>query len=226
MTQRHIHSPQLLTPAQSMSHNARFLPAISQAVSSSWPRNVQSPILRRKLIQLANPPPSALEQREEDVVDEEVTTDRLASVVQARLWAMMQRKLYDPLAARASFNPRSSDKVSAEPKDVGEDDDLLDELGNSSANLGKESMMQDLEDFMKEEFGDLDEFEDLLGGGGNEEDDLLGYFEAEERERLEDEHETDEMLFGSSCDDDWGVDDEDMDMLLLELWSEDEYMLL
>lgn len=207
-----------------MSHNARYLPTISRTTSSSWPRNVQSPILRQKLIRLANSPSSALEQNDEEAV-EEVTTDRLASVVEARLWSMMQQKLYDPIAARLLFNPRSSDKVTAEPDMVEEEIDLLDELRDNSTPLVRESMMEDLENFIKEEFRDEDEFEDLLGGSSNEEDDLLGYLDAWERERLEVEQETDEMLFGNSgiIEDYWEHGDE---MLLLEPGSEDESMLL
>jgi hypothetical protein len=167
---------------------------------------------------------SPLEQTDEGGEHREVTAERLASVVQARLWAMMQRKLYNSAAAKVAFNPRPSEKTTAEVKEVGEDYDLLDEMGDNSESLGGKSMIDDLEDFMKDEFGDAEEFEDLLGVDDTVDDDLLAYFEASERERLDVEHKTDEMLFGSSCDDDW--EEDDMDMLLLELGSDNESMLL
>ena len=216
-------SSTVLTRVQPMSHNAQYLPTISQAISHSWPRNVQSPIFMQKLSQLANSPPSSLEHNDEDAM-EEATTERLASVVQARLWSMMQKKLYDPTAARILFNPRSSDKTTAESEMIEEEYNLVDELGDKSVPLGRERIMEDLEDFMRDEFGDEDEFEDLLGGVIDEEDDLLGYLDASEREMVEVEQETDEMLFGNSAVDDyWEHGDE---MLLLEPGSEDEYMLL
>jgi len=136
---------------------------------------------------------------------------------------MMQRKLYDPTAARAAFNPRSSDKSLVEMVDEDQDEDLLAELGNSMAYPEGRSMVDDL-DFVEDEFGDVDEFEDLLGRGDNDDDDLLEYMDASERERLEVEHETNEMLFGGSYDEELEGDDEDM--LFLEPGCDNESMLL
>lgn len=135
---------------------------------------------------------------------------------------MMQRKLYDPTAARSAFNARS-DKSPGETIDVEKDEDLFLGQGNQTCNVAKGSMVDDLLDFMKDEFGDADDFEDLLGGC-DEEDDLLEYMDASERERLEVEHETDEMLFGNPYGDELEEDDEDM--LFLEVECENESMLL
>jgi hypothetical protein len=137
---------------------------------------------------------------------------------------MMQRKLYDPVAARSAFNPRSSDKAPVELVDKDQDGDLLAALSSQAGNIGQRSLMDDVRNFMKDEFSDEDEFEDLLGAENNDDDDLRGYLDASERERLEVEHETDEMLFGSPYVDDLEEDDEDM--LFLEPVCENESMLL
>lgn len=135
----------------------------------------------------------------------------------------MQRKLYDPATSRIFFNSRSSDKAAAEPKPYEEYDDLLAELDNTSTRTKENSIHEDLEAFMKEQFGYEDEFEDLLGDA-SEDDDFLGYLDASEREKLEVEHETDEMLFRDSRD--GNLEDDGEDMLLLERDTDDESMLL
>jgi hypothetical protein len=137
---------------------------------------------------------------------------------------MMQRKLYDPVAARSAFNPRSSDKAPVELVDKDRNEDLLAALGSQAGDIGQRSLMDDVRDFMKDEFGDEDEFEDLLGAENNDADDLRGYLDASERERLEVEHETDEMLFGSPYVDE--LEEDDDDMLFLEPGCENESMLL
>ena len=194
---------------QSMAHNAHFLLTISNAVSISWPRNIQSPTLRRKLTEMANRPPSSLTNDTQQVDGAAGTTTRLAAVVQSRLWGMMQRKLYDPADAAKIWKKSTSQGKLAEEDAC---PDLLVTLGEDEAEGGA---ITKLEYFLTEE---LDEFEDLLSG---DDDGLLEYLE--QGEKLSVERETEEMLFGSE----WDEDQEDEEKVcLLDYESVSDIMLL
>jgi hypothetical protein len=141
---------------------------------------------------------SSLTDDNPDGAGEAGSSGRLAAIVQARLWGMMQRKLYDPTAARKMLQ-KSSEQHIAKVDEVGDD-----ECPNL---LGK------LEEEYETGFVDLlgnvvgDDFEHLLMGDEEDEEGLLDYLEASENERLAIEQETEEMLFGNGWDE---CDEEDL----------------
>ena len=133
---------------------------------------------------------------------------------------MMQRKLYDPAAAKKLRHQTLSDRdyvVTDDEEDLLEGDILEEnEIDFEDLLCGR------LEGFDDTEFVEVDEFEDLLAGqDGASDNDFLGNFEDSEirRERLQVEMETDEMLFGH------GYEAESEDEILL-LDTENESMLL
>jgi hypothetical protein len=180
-----------------MAHNAHFLPSISHAISVSWPRNIQSPTLREKLLRLEHSRTSSLTNESQIEDWGKGATARLTAVVQSRLWGMMQRKLYDP-----SDTAKIWRKTSLQDNPVQEDEcpDLLETMGEPDEMGDQVATKRD--DFDED---DADEFDDLLS---RDDDDLLEYME--ERERLSVERETEEMLFGSGWDEDdaYLLDDE------------------
>jgi hypothetical protein len=132
---------------------------------------------------------SSLTDDNPDGAGEAGFSGRLAAVVQARLWGMMQRELYDPSAARKMLQKSSE---AAKVDQVG-DDDCPNLFGTLKDD--EESQFVDL-------FGNVggDDFEHLLMGDEKDEDGLLDYLEDSERERLAIEQETEEMLFGNGWD--------------------------
>lgn len=82
-----------------MAGNSRHLPTISHVISVSLPQNVQTPSLKRKLLQLASMDQSRFACPAQEP-GQPGTTERLSSVVQSRLWEMMQRKIFDNSAGR------------------------------------------------------------------------------------------------------------------------------
>ncbi|RFU24185.1 hypothetical protein B7463_g12155, partial [Scytalidium lignicola] len=201
-------APSIWSPgfSDSMGQNSRFLPIISRSVSRSWVKNVQSPSLQRKLVQLAT---SSRSLTERDMCDLNAElAEGLAAAIEARLWSMMQHRLYDSAAARRlKSTPPTENEVAI-------DDGLFEDLLNSSGtmmeynNLG-DGMAEHPEDFMKEEslYGDEDLlFEDQCAQNeqeGDPWDEDLGNFEEMERTLIE--QETDDMLFEESWTTDRGV---------------------
>ncbi|KAH6663347.1 hypothetical protein B0J14DRAFT_644809 [Halenospora varia] len=94
-------APSIFSPGfrESMSHNAKFLLIISRAMSITLPRNVQSSMLRSNLLKLAQSDKSAIPNINDESL-ERGSVQRLAAVVQTRLWAMMQKWVYDTSAVR------------------------------------------------------------------------------------------------------------------------------
>jgi hypothetical protein len=208
-----------------MAHNSKFLPTISNAISSSWVRNVQGVGLRQRLVALSNAKVSDYSDGE----GEDGSVGRLAAVVQARLWKMMQTRLYEEGAVKKLWR-KDDDVYSASTtinEDEGGDEDLLGQNGAIEDDGIGDASRRNFEDFIGGEFMDSDNdlFDDLLGENeeSGSDDGLLGYLE--EQERMAVETETDEMLFGPGCD---GRRDEEVeeDPLLLEDSSEEESMLL
>ncbi len=127
-------------------------------------------------MQLATSSPSSL-ATDAQGSEESGASERLSVVVQGRLWATMQSKLYDPATARKLWQ-----QSEVEPGTIGEQEEF-----------------EDLVE-MKGEM-DIDQDEDLLGDLADDNfDDLLECLE--ERERLAVERETDEMLFGNGWHED------------------------
>jgi hypothetical protein len=121
---------------------------------------------------------------------------RLAAVVQARLWGMMQRKLYDPTAARKMLQKSFGEHLKVDDVEGGPECPNL--LG--TLNDDEESQFIDL-------IGNVggDDFDHLLMEDEEDEEGLLDYLEDSEKERLAIEQETEEMLFGNG----WDESDED-----------------
>ncbi|KAF7866923.1 hypothetical protein EAF04_005764 [Stromatinia cepivora] len=229
-------SPVMFSPGfkKSMAQNSRYAPRIIQMLTS-LARNAQTLSLRQKLAEITNIPTSEfVSDRTDGGIDSELGSEkRLAAVVQARLWSMMQRTLYDPLAARQATNKRmTSDNAILAEGDDGYDD-LLDSIGT---DVDIEDLRKGDDDFRlivdehhseKSAFDCIlsdceeisgDDFDDLLDDG----DELL--LSDEERERLEIEFETEEMFFGRR----WQLEDEELlydDLLLVEDSTHDELLL-
>ncbi|QSZ31589.1 hypothetical protein DSL72_001156 [Monilinia vaccinii-corymbosi] len=229
-------TPVMFSPGfkKSVAHNSHYIPRIVQMMTS-LARSAQTPSLRQKLAQIANFPTSEFTNDRDDArINGGLGSEkRLAAVIQARLWSMMQRTLHDPLAARQATNKRSS----RENAFLAEENDVYDDLLET---IGTENDMEDLkmeeDDFrwvIDDDCSEKSAFDSILsdydGTLGDEFDDLLDdegeiLLSDEVRERLEIESETEEMLFGR-C---WQAeDDEQYDNLLLvvEGSSQDELLL-
>lgn len=187
---------------------------------TSLVHNAQTPSLRQKLAQISEMTTSELA---DDGTDEEISGSqgserRLAAVVQARLWSMMQRTIHDPLAARQTINRLSkSEHVTVSKEDDGYDDgyDELLELNDNKNDMENRKTIDDEFQWIMDENCDeeaafdciltdddgksRDEFDDLL----LDEDELL--LSDEDRERLEIEFATEEMFFGHY----WQLKDEE-----------------
>lgn len=206
---------------------------------ASLARNAQTLSLKQKLADIANIPTSEFAR---DITDGEIDSEldsekRLAAVVQARIWSMMQRALYDPSAARQATNKRmTSDNAILVEEDDGYDD-LLNSIGTDvDMDVDIEDSKKGDDDFQwiidehdsetsafdcilsdSEEISG-DAFVDILDDG----DELL--LSDEERERLEIEFETEEMLFGRR----WQLEDEEVlydDLLFMEDSAHDDLLL-
>ncbi|KAL2073906.1 hypothetical protein VTL71DRAFT_11232 [Oculimacula yallundae] len=94
-------APSMFSPGYKnlMAGNSRLLPTVTHALSDTMLRNVQTPSLRRKLLQLSNASPSSIPNLGYNL-DQLGAGERLSSVVQSRLWEMMQRNLFDNAAGR------------------------------------------------------------------------------------------------------------------------------
>ncbi|KAK2625361.1 hypothetical protein QTJ16_005730 [Diplocarpon rosae] len=216
--------PALFCPGfkESMVHNNRFLSSVSHTVSVSWPAHVQTPSLRRKLLRLSDLNPSPFPafpiKREEPG-----TSDRLLAVVQSRLWAMMQKKLYDKSGGRKLW--RQTRKQETGRSDDDEEDNLDDKF---SSVEGCEQRMDT-----------IDSEAMLLNDDAEDDDILMGDRDEDDWERRAIESETYEMLFGREEADDGdillmrgpaipggGQAGDDGDMLLLSEEGEGDSMLL
>jgi hypothetical protein len=207
-------APSLFSPGyrQLVAHNANYMPTISRALCSSLVRNVQGPGLRRKLMALSEGGVSELN----DDMHSKGSTERMTVVVQSRVWAMVQRVLLDSRNAKklkwekSPLGPEGLKNGTEEAWDDGGED----LLGGATTEM--------TDDFAFAFDDDGSPFIDLLLGNPEPGDDegLLSYLE--ERERIEVELETDEILFGSK------LEDGDMDdCLLLEAgFDEVDSMLL
>ena len=212
-------APALFCPGfkQIMAHNSRFLPTISQAISSSWVRNCQGPGLRAKLLALANAPPPGTYYGHSAQSGDPGSVERLRAVVQVRLWSMMQRKLSDPTTAEKLkweiFDPSGL----VDQEDFEWDEALL-RSGDVDDRLNMNQIASPVLDlFIEEELTDEDD--ELLFDPVSDDEGLISYFD--EMEQLEVEKHTDEMLFRGG---DW--EDEDDSKILLSDGNNEETMLL
>lgn len=231
--------PSIFSPGykELMCHNAKFLPTISNAIALSCVRNVQSPGLRSKLIDLSQKTVSDLTDDKIEGIDVvEGTVERLSAVIQGRVWAMMQRKLLDSKAAEKLRWSRSGELVDGNDGEE-EEVDLLQRAGTvEEQGLNLPLLEEDFGDSGLFEEWSMDEEEELLIGdiwNGNDysssdHEGLLDYFEEEERRLVE--METDEMLFGEaeeSGSNEVTLRDSELDDMLLEEYIENiDVMLL
>ena len=150
-------------------------------------RNWKSPGLRGKLAALGR-------QDLSDMYDdgqEEAVQSRLQSMIQRRIWAMMQRKLFDPKAAE-KLRWETGPTGSKEDPDVEVDEDLL---GGGKEDDADSGMMIGEDEFNEFEFSDVgteDSFQNVLADASFLSDDGM-LLTSTEHEAM---WETEEMLFG------------------------------
>ncbi|KAH8589929.1 hypothetical protein B0O99DRAFT_635679 [Bisporella sp. PMI_857] len=184
---------------QMMTHNAKFLPTICNAISASWVRSVQGPGLMRQLQELA------WEERDPILYSgttsgQKGTIEYLRSVVQARVWSMMQQTLFDPSAARKLRWENL--KAGRHPQHNEREDNDTNSFDNRNATCI--DIRSWIGDNREDEFlGDVEDIFDALPKetcDSRRENGLLGYLIAMEQENIEKEME--EVIFGAlaACD--------------------------
>lgn len=186
-----------------MVKNSRFLPVISRSISASILCNAQSPILKEKLAKLAELTPSTASLHD-DLSSAHTKDERLFSTLQSRLWAMMQKTLFDTAAVRHLW------RTNLKEHNEGEDEEFTDLL--------RQGM-----DTRDREVGGVsagNEFDDFFDDDDDDDDDFMEYLEGTAMEQLEIERETEEMLLG-----DMTFEEVEEDELLL-VGSEDDNLLL
>ncbi|KAH7305079.1 hypothetical protein BKA65DRAFT_203760 [Rhexocercosporidium sp. MPI-PUGE-AT-0058] len=189
--------PSMFSPGfkNSMADNCRLLPTVTHALSISLPRTVQTPSLRRKLVQLSNMNVSQFQNSQD--LGQVGTTERLSSVVQLRIWEMMQRKLFDKSAERRLWRQARAGEEEAE-------DDFEDILETSDGG-GLKWETGAGQGFSHAEmlFWDDDDDDDLLLGDDN------AYCEIDWERRAIEQY-TDEMLLDDVWSDNWRDGREEM----------------
>jgi hypothetical protein len=197
-------APSIFSPGyiQSVAHHSKLVPTIAHAIMN---RNWNSPELRSKLAGLSRQNPSDLH---EDGLGE-TAQSRLHSIIQRRIWAMMQRKLFDPTAAGKLRWESPSSRSTEEPR-VEVDEDLL---GGGKENDTDSGMMIGEDEFNEYEFPDVDtedSFQNVLADASFLSDDGM-LLTATEHQTMWD---TEEMLFGDGEREiDLFSDDEDESMI-------------
>ncbi|KAG4443375.1 hypothetical protein IFR05_001164 [Cadophora sp. M221] len=144
--------PSIFSPGfrNSMAGNSRLLPTISYAISVSLPQNVQTPSLKRKLLQLANMDQPRLASLEQEP-GQPGTTQRPSSVLQSRLWEMIQRKIFDNSAGRKLWQHKVAGEEEADDdfKDIFEaidGEELQSETGTGKVSSDEDMLFWDDDD--------------------------------------------------------------------------------
>ncbi|TGO57682.1 hypothetical protein BCON_0063g00390 [Botryotinia convoluta] len=231
--------PVMFSPGfkKSVAHNSRYTPRIIQMMTS-LARNAQTPGLRQKIERIANMPTSGFvtEETDEEIHGELGSEKRLAAVVKARLWSMMQRTLHDLSAARQIINKHSASENVVMAEGIDGYDDLLDSIVND-ADIQDSAMVDDEFRWIMDNHSETSAFDIILsddeGIPDQEFDDLLleddddvyeSLLSGEEMERLAIESESEEIFFGHH----WQLEDEEQydDLLLfVEGPGHDELLL-
>lgn len=181
-----------------MAQNVCYIPAVSQAISSSWMRNVQSPSLRRKLEQLVEPSQSILAELGNYNVRDLVAETPKPSI-EARLWSILRLVLYDPAACRRL-------KVSPSRNEAEANEDVFEDILDHSNRMNKisENLNENWEDWSEDEESCYESeellFDDLWTQNeaqDNPWDEKFGSFEG--IENLSIQQETDNMLLEADC---------------------------
>ena len=207
--------PTIFSPGfrELMSHNAKLLPTICNAMSCSLARNAQGLGLRAKLLLILEAEthahtPQPKRTNPKSAID---------SVIQSRIWRMMQRTINDTSAARTLVWDKPKNEAIEFTEQSG-DLDLLEESPSTKETSKFESLLDS--EFIETDVEDVCEM--LLGESENRDDDgLLDYFDDMESQVIK--RETEEMLFSSQEDyemlevDDFVLDDasEISDVMLL-----------
>ena len=180
-------------------------------MSSSWRLNAQSPNLRQKLAQLENEPNRILSS-DAGASLETTTASKLESTIQARLWAMMQQKLHDPLSARR----------------------ILAKYTGSCEPAGETPLMTVEQDHSKHEFEpftspSLKMTWDALGDDILEDDELMMLEDFQEMEEIESratEQNTEDMLLSDIALTDLLSDDGEQVQLAQTAYVKDKFLTL
>ncbi|RAL64509.1 hypothetical protein DID88_001984 [Monilinia fructigena] len=173
-------SPVIFSPGfkKSVAHNSYYIPRIVQMMTSLT-RNAQTPSLRQKLAQISN---ISTSEWASDITDERIngkpgSEKRLAAVIQARLWSMMQRTLHNPLAASQATNKRSPHEKSILTEEDDGYDDLLEAIGTENDVEDLKMAEDDFRWTIDESCSEKSEFDCILsdydGTTGVQFDDLI-----------------------------------------------------
>ncbi len=171
-------------------------------------RRSASATLEAKLARLESLPPSPLIAVDEDAELMTPPNNRISSVVKARVWRIMQKKLYKPEAARRlkPIQPKDGIILLQEP------DEMLDESSAPSLETDFESLFEDEDNYIL--FADLDPEKP---GQYSEDDDILREYDdpddgmLDNGEDLEDWRWRHEEMLEHDCSGD--EDMEDLEML-------------
>ncbi|CAG8982413.1 hypothetical protein HYALB_00007092 [Hymenoscyphus albidus] len=188
-----------------MASNNQFITTITRTISVSWPQNVQSPTLLKKLDRLAHQSNDANDSRQGGI-----PRNPLSTAVSSSLWAMMQRN---------SYLATSSRQLAWEFLDNMEHSSGGGLLESQSKPLDAEELenTSDFEDMLAKGDENYDEdlldFESLLAEDHYSDDGLLHLLVGTAEENIQTEHETDEILFGQE---EYHYQESDDTILLLE----------
>ncbi|CAG8955648.1 hypothetical protein HYFRA_00009602 [Hymenoscyphus fraxineus] len=188
-----------------MASNNQFITTITRTISVSWPQNVQSPTLLKKLDRLAHQANDANDSRQGGI-----PRNPLSTAVSSSLWAMMQRN---------SYLATSSRQLAWESLDNMEHSLGGGLLESPLKSLDAEELenTSDFEDMLakgdENYVEDLLDFESLLAEDHGSDDGLLYLLVGTAEEDIQTEHETGEILFGQE---EYHYQESDDSMLLLE----------
>ncbi|KAH7408044.1 hypothetical protein BKA64DRAFT_437623 [Cadophora sp. MPI-SDFR-AT-0126] len=189
--------PSMFSPGfkNSIAGHSRLLLTISHALSATMPKTVQTPSLRRKLMELSVME-SSLFKDPNNRTGQPGTVERLSSVVQSRLWAMAQRKLFKKAAGRRLWRqvPQGDDGLESDFEDMLA---TLDEDGRNTDIVEDDGMAD--EEML---FAD-DEVDDLLLGDDNDR-----YNADWERRAIN--GDTDDLFLADEWRQNWGDSFEDL----------------
>ena len=128
---------------------------------------MQGPGLRRKLVELSKVPV------DDQSASTEGSVERLSSVVQTRVWSMMQRALFDPSAAR---------KLRMERVDTVDEEEMCEMLLGEENENGTDDGLLDYFDELESRTVESETEEMIFGCGWK--DELLLDFESDKSENM------------------------------------------
>ncbi|KAG9245484.1 hypothetical protein BJ878DRAFT_15293 [Calycina marina] len=209
--------PAIFSPgfAASMSHHARLLPGVSRTIAISCIRTGQGNSLTAQSLTPPQMQPTTSFTSNSETYDGSYRA--IKSVIQCRVWKMMQQTLSHPYAGKTL---RWSNTTATIDNDQPADDcDLFAEC------LEDNDSFSEFEDLLETNFMDEEEekmLEMLFEEPSGNRDRWPDYFEDVERREIE--AETEDMLFGEGSV--FGLEEADEDeLLLVDGYEDDESML-